>query len=52
MPLWHVTPKPLVPLLNLTPELFRSYRDIYVSTYNYRIRYVSAYGGKYAVIFE
>ncbi|MFP2907700.1 hypothetical protein ACLESD_22160 [Pyxidicoccus sp. 3LFB2] len=50
--IWHVTPKTLVPLLDLTPELFRSYRDIYVGTFNYRVRHVSAYGGKYAVIFE
>lgn len=52
MAIWHVTSKTLVPILNLTPEQFRSYRDIYVGSFNYRVRHVSAYGGRYAVIFE
>ncbi|MFP2924636.1 M23 family metallopeptidase [Pyxidicoccus sp. 3LG] len=50
--LWHVTGKTLVPVLNLTPDQFRSYRDLYVGLFNYKIRHVSAYGGTYAVIFE
>lgn len=50
--IWHVSPKTLVPVLNLTPDQFRSYRDLYVDLLNYRVRHVSAYGGKYAVIFE
>ena len=52
MAIWHVSPKTLVPFVNLTPDQFRSYRDLYVGTLNYRVRHVSAYGGKYAVIFE
>ncbi|MBZ4417351.1 hypothetical protein [Myxococcus sp. RHSTA-1-4] len=52
MAIWHVTSKTLVPILDLTPDQFRGYRDLYVGTFNYRVRHVSAYGGKYAVIFE
>lgn len=52
MALWHVSAKTLAPFVDLTPEQFRYYRDLYAGTFSYRIRHVSAYGGKYAVIFE
>ena len=52
MALWHVSAKTLAPFVGLTPEQFRGYRDLYAGTFSYRIRHVSAYGGKYAVIFE